>query len=133
MKSDHEAYISQRLDSIKISDVNDLKDQIAICLSENHQAWLQYGPLSENARKYPHSDEIFSIWLSERLSTIVPNNRIIVGLLNRHRRLFGRDAQVVISQFLVHAKSYEKWVNGEIPYQAVLRFPNEFKKLITEG
>lgn len=132
MKSDHEASISRRLESIRISKVTDLKDQIAICLAENRQAWLQYGPLSENARKNPHNDKIYAIWLSERLSTIVPNNRVIAGLLNNHRTLFGKRAQEVISQFLAHAKSYEKWVNDEIPYQAVMHFPVEFENLITK-
>lgn len=132
MKLDHEASISRRLESVKISDVDELKDQIAICLAENQQIWLQYGPLSENARKNPHSDEIYAIWLSERLSTIVPNNRAIVGLLNEYRKLFGRSVQGIISQYLVHAQSYEKWVNDEIPYQAVLRFPIEFENIITK-
>lgn len=132
MKTDHETSISQRLDSVKIFNLDDLKNEIAICLAENRQTWLQYGPLSEIARKNPHDDEIYAIWLSERLSTIVPNNRVIVGLLNEHRKLFGRAAQEVISQFLAHAKSYEKWVNDEISYQAVLPFPVEFENLITK-
>lgn len=131
MKTDHEKRISQRLDSASISDVNDLKDQIAICLAENHEAWRQYGPMSDNARKNPHSDEIYAIWLSERLSTIVPNNRVVVGLLEKHRNLLGRSVQRIVSQFLMHANSYERWVNDEIPYQAVLRFPVEFETLIS--
>lgn len=131
MKIDHESEISRRLDSTGISDLGKLKDQISVCLAENHQAWLQYGPKSENARRNPHSEEIYAIWLSERLSTIVPNNRLIVGLLNAHRSLFDRSDQALVSQFLAHANSYEKWVNGEIPYQAVLRFPVEFERLIS--
>jgi len=131
MKIDHEERISQRLNAASISDVSDLKNQIAIRLAENHEAWRQYGPMSENARKNPHSDEIYAIWLSERLSTIVPNNRIIVGLLENHRDLLGRSAQRTVSQFLVHANSYERWVNDEISYQAVLRFPIEFETLIS--
>ena len=130
MKIDHEAFISKRLDSVKISNIDELKDEISICLSENHQTWLQYGPLSENALKNPHSDEIYAIWVSERLSTIVPNNRLIVGLLDAHRNLFNRSDQSIVSQFLAHARSYEKWVNDEIPYQAVLRFPVDFENLI---
>ena len=133
MKIDHEASISRRLDSAKISSIDELKDQITICLAENRQAWLQYGPSSENARKNPHSNEIHAIWISERLSTIVPNNRVIVGLLAAYRNLFDRSDQDIISQFLAHAKSYEKWVNDEIPYQAVLRFPLDFEKLISRA
>lgn len=130
MKNDHEASISRRLDSTEISTINELQGQISIYLTENRQSWLQYGPSSEIARKNPHSNEIYAIWISERLSTIVPNNRVIVGLLDAHRNLFNRSDQAIVSQFLVHAKSYEKWVNDEIPYQAVLRFPMDFENLI---
>lgn len=132
MKLEHESRISRCLDPTEIPNIEELKDQISIYLAENRQAWLQYGPSSVNAQKNPHSDEIYAIWLSERLSTIVPNNRIIVGLLDAHRNLFDRSAQGIISQFLAHAKSYEKWVNDEIPYQAVLRFPVDFESLINK-
>lgn len=131
MKMNHEASISRCLDSVEISNINELKGQIIICLAENRQSWLQYGPLSGNAQKNPQSDEIYAIWISERLSTIVPNNRVIVGLLDANRNLFNRSDQDIVSQFLAHAKSYEKWVNDEIPYQAVLRFPMGFEKLIS--
>ena len=130
MKITHEHNISERLDFAKISSIGELKDEISVCLAENHQTWLQYGPLSENAQKNPHSEEIYAIWVSERLSTIVPNNRLIVGLLDVYRKLFDRADQAIVSQFLAHAKSYEMWVNDEIPYTAVLRFPVEFENLI---
>jgi hypothetical protein len=130
MKISHEAKISKRLDTEKINSIDELKDEISIYLAENHQAWLQYGPLSENAQKNPHSEEIYAIWISERLSTIVPNNRLIAGLLDSYRNLFSRSDQAILSQFLAHAKSYEKWVNDEIPYQAVLHFPVDFERLI---
>ena len=131
MKITHEKDISERLATEKISGIEELKDKIAIYLAENRQAWIQYGPLSENAQKKPHSNEIYAVWLSERLSTIVPNNRIIFGLLESYRSLFPRPQQAIVSQFLAHAKSYEKWVNDVIPYQAVLPFPLEFERLIT--
>lgn len=130
MKISHEAKVSFRLDSVMINSIDELKDQILIYLAENHQSWLQYGPLSENAHKNPHSKEMHAIWISERLSTIVPNNRLIVGLLDSYRIIFSRPDQAIVSQFMLHAKSYEKWVNDEIPYQAVLRFPVEFEQFI---
>lgn len=130
MKNEHEASVTHRLDSATISNISDLKNQIAIYLAENRQAWLQYGPQSENARRMPHNEQLYAIWLSERLSTIVPNNRLIAELLRTHRNLFDRPDQAIISQYLAHVNSYEKWVNDEIPYQAVLRFPIEFDNLI---
>lgn len=131
MKRLHESSISNRLDSVNVSNLEELKDKVSIFLAENHQAWLQCGPLSENAQKNPHSEEFYAIWLSERLSTIVPNNRIISDLISDYRMLFKRQEQNTVSQFLFHATSYERWVNDEIPYQAVLRFPIEFENLIS--
>jgi len=130
IKHEHEAKIIERLKPKKLFSVPELKKAISIYLHENKQTWLQYGPLSEVAKKNPHSQEIYSIWYSERLTTIIPNNRRIVNLLESYRQLFDPDAQEAISQFLTHAKSYEKWVNDEIPYNGVLRFPLNFEYLI---
>lgn len=130
MKIKHECNISNRLSIKKYSNLEQLKEQLSIYMAENYQAWEQYGPTSNNARKYPNCSEIHALWTSERLSTIVPNNREILKLLNENRNLFSRTEQQIISKFLTHVKSYEKWVNDEIPYQAVLRFPSEFSYLI---
>lgn len=131
MKIDHENKVSKRLEVEELSSIEKVKDKIAIFLAENRQAWLQYGPRSDAAQKNPHSEEIYAVWTSERLSTIVPNNRIIASLLEANRNLFDRQEQIIISHFLSHAKSYEKWVKDEIPYQAVMRFPVDFEHLIT--
>lgn len=130
MKEEHETTIANRLDGMKIEDLDQLKDQLSILLAENHQAWAQYGPLSDNARKHPNSEEIYALWTSYRLSTIVPNNREAMKLLNENRELFSRAEQRIISKFLSHVDSYEKWVKDEIPYQAVVGFPKEFEELI---
>ncbi|TQV65692.1 HNH endonuclease [Exilibacterium tricleocarpae] len=130
MKIEHETTVANRLDGIKIEELDQMKDQLSILLAENHQAWQQYGPLSENAQKNPNSDAIYALWTSSRLSTIVPNNREAVKLLAENRGLFPRNEQRIISKFLSHVESYEKWVNDEIPYQAVVSFPVEFEKLV---
>lgn len=130
MKVNHEESISNRLNMQKIDDLDQLMDKIAVLLAENHQAWAQYGPLSDNAKKYPNNDEIYALWTSARLSTIVPNNRKAKELLVENRDLFPREKQRIVSKFLTHVESYEKWVNDEIPYQAVLPFPKEFESLV---
>ncbi len=131
MKVAHENNISKRLDVKEFSSVERVKDKIAIYLAENRQAWLQYGPMSDTAQKNPQSEEIYAVWTSERLSTIVPNNRTITSILEANRNLFDKQEQPIVSQFLAHAKSYDKWVKDEIPYQAVTRFPIDFEHLIT--
>ncbi|CAC9960454.1 hypothetical protein [uncultured Gammaproteobacteria bacterium] len=130
MKVEHEAFISNRLGEDKFENIEKLKDQLFIYMTENHQAWEQYGPLSENARRNPNNDQVFALWTSSRLSTIVPNNREIAKLLQENRNLFSRREQIIVSKFITHVESYEKWVSDEIPYQAVLRFPRDFNELI---
>ncbi len=132
MKIMHEDSVTRRLEVKEFSSVEQLKNNIAILLAENRQVWLQYGPLSDVAQKNPHDNQIHAIWTSERLSTIVPNNRIIANLLEANRNLFSKQEQAIISQFLSHVKSYEKWVRDEIPYQAVTRFPVDFERLMME-
>jgi len=130
MKSEHERYISNRLAQDKPDTVEQLKDKVSVYLSENRQAWEQYGPLSESAQKNPNNDQIHALWVSSRLSTIVPNNREMVKILKENRGLFSRLEQRIVSKFLIHVESYEQWVNDEIPYEAVLRFPVDFDELI---
>jgi len=132
MKITHEENIAKRLDAEDLFDIEKVKDKISTYLAESKQVWLQYGPLSELAKKNPHNDKLHAIWTSERLSTIVPNNRKIVTILEKYRELFPRKDQTIISSFLTHANSYEMWVNDEIPYKAVKRFPVEFEQLILE-
>lgn len=130
MKQEHEAFISNRLQVSELENVEQLKDKIAPYMAENNQVWEQYGPMSENARKNPNSDQVYALWTSERLSTIVPNNREIKVLLVKYRALFSRKDQRVISRFIQHVESYEQWVHDKIPYNAVQRFPSEFEDLI---
>ena len=130
MKVNHESFIANRLAVEKFENADQLKDKLAIYMSENRQAWEQYGPMSDNARRNPHNDQIYAIWTSERLSTIVPNNRVIVKFLQENRELFTRLEQRLVSKYIQHVESYEKWVNDEIPYSAVLRFPLDFESLV---
>jgi hypothetical protein len=132
MKAQHEIRISECLTPAPIDTLDRLKDKLSIYLAENHQAWFLYGPQSNNAKLFPHNDEISAIWLSERLTTIVPNNRIMSKLTIQYRTFFPRAEQSTVSRFLSHVSSYEKWVHNEIPYQAIERFPQEFEHLIME-
>ncbi|MDR0193189.1 HNH endonuclease signature motif containing protein [Pseudomonas yamanorum] len=133
MKVQHEAKITNRLSPTTILNIDDLKTEISIFLTESHQSWLHYGPNSENAQRNPNSETLHALWLSERLTTIIPNNRTITKLINKNRKFFKRSDQLIISQFMSHVESYEKWVADKIPYQAVIRFPQKFEELIMEG
>jgi len=131
MKSEHEQFIGERLQPQEFTDKRQLAERILPLLKENHDVFLAYGPHSEIARRNPESDA-HGIWLSERLSTIIPNNRIMAKLVSANSGLFTPDEQVILKKFELHARSYERWVNEETTYESVVRFPTDFDKLISE-
>lgn len=130
MKDAHESRVLERLDKAPFPTKADLARKILPLLEQNRQSWAQYGPLSELARSQPHNEAAHAVWESERLSVIVPNNRKIETQLAQHKGLFNAGEQAVIAAFLMHARSYEQWVEDAIPYAAVKRFPVEFDDLI---
>lgn len=130
IKDEHEARVLKRLDQEAMASKADIARAILRLLEDNRQSWAQFGPLSELARSQPHNEAAHSVWLSERLSVIVPNNRKIAAELIAHRGMFDPGEQATISAFLLHMRSYEQWVEDAIPYAAVKRFPTTFDDLI---
>jgi hypothetical protein len=132
MKSDHEKFVSERLEPQEFTNKRQVAERIFPLLKENHEVWLNYGPQSEIARRNPEG-EAHAIWLSERLATIVPNNRLIAQLTSGNAGLFTAAEQAILKKFELHQRSYEQWVNDEINYEGVVRFPPEFDRLISEA
>ncbi len=130
MRAEHEVRVLERLDQDPMLTNQDVASVILPLLEENRQSWAQYGPLSELARMQPHNERVHAVWVSERLSVIVPNNLKIATQLKKHIALFGAGDQRVVTTFLIHVRSYEQWVQDTIPYAAVKRFPMEFDDLI---
>lgn len=130
MKRKHESFISNQLSIREFKNVHQLKKEISVYLAENNQAWEQYGPRSQNARINPNSNQIYNLWISARLTIIVPNNRNIVKLLDKNRGLFNISEQKLVSKFIQHAKSYEQWINDQIPYLSIQEFPLDFESMI---
>lgn len=129
MKIEHERLVLHRMiigSRLKF----DIARIILVGLTENEVVWRQYGPASDIAKRNPNDDRLFSIWQSERLSVIAPNNRKIAATLEENRGLFAPDEQLEISAFAAHARSYESWINDDIPYNAVIRYPLSFEKMI---
>jgi hypothetical protein len=128
-KEEHEALVRMRLESVHYATNREAARAIVPLLRENHQVFMTYGPHSEIARRNPESDA-HGIWMEERLTTIVPNNRAIVAVVEAHRDLFEPDDGGAIVRFLQHARSYEKWVSDDATYEGVTRFPAEFDELM---
>jgi len=131
MKLQHNQDVENRFKTKVYADKKDVAKTIHPLLVQNHAVFQSYGPQSEIARKNPESDA-HAIWLSMRLSTIVPNNRRIVELISKNAGLFSAEEQKTLAAFEVHATGYEKWVNDETSYEGVVRFPASFATLIQD-
>ncbi len=130
MKINHENMISKKLEKIEFESLNELKCEIAKYLLENKSYWEQYSFQSEKAKKQPYNDTLFQKWIEVRLTKIVPNNRLIVRLLEDNKELFSANDYSIVQQFLIHSESYEQWVSGEYDYSIVVRFPKSFEELV---
>lgn len=133
LKAEHEAFILARLAPEPLDSRLAIATAIAPMLAENHQAWLSFGPLSDVARKNPHSASAYAAWLSERLSIIAPNNRRISAILRNGARAFLPADRPIVAAFLLHSRGYDRWISDEISYEGVQRFPTLFADLIEEA
>lgn len=104
--------------------------QILNYLAENRAVWEQYGPFSNVAKLNPHDEKLFALWQSVRLSVIVPNNRRISEILRINNSVFGSADLPAVALFNLHTRSYESWVNDEIEYAGVARFPESFEEML---
>ncbi len=130
MKESHEVFIVSRLEGEVYRDKHDLVRAIYPLMIENHAVFNQYGPHSDLARKNPMNEEAYLIWEEERLSTIVPNNRGILKVINDYIQFFAPDEIPIIERYRLHVRSYERWVESENSYEGVVRFPQEFSELV---
>ena len=128
-KATHEAYVQKRLTGPVFATKEEVAKVLLPALIENHEAFFTYGPLSKLARENPQS-EAHGVWLEERLVTIAPNNRAMADLLRKNLRLFSTTEIAIIMAFIQHARSYDRWVNGETSYEGVPRFPVDFSDLM---
>jgi hypothetical protein len=133
IKTKHEERVLTLMESDQNPDKETISRKILPLLEENRQSWHHYGPRSELARTQPHNAAVYAVWESERLSIIVPNNRKIRTLLNKNILIYSENEIGIINKFFAHVRSYERWVQDEIPYAAVVRFPIEFDNFIRES
>ena len=131
MKTQHECFVSGRLDTPQFVNKYDVARHLYPFMKENHEVFVNFGPHSEIARRNPESDA-HGVWLSERLATIVPNNRRMLNVTDVCHSLFSPSEQQTLVKFSLHVRSYDRWVRDEISYEGVRRFPVEFDTMISE-
>lgn len=115
---------------IQVSLRSDLIREIAQRLTENRTIFVEWGPKSTRAERTPQSDQAASIWLSRRLSKIVPNNNAIALLLDKNRKFLSLDEWALATQFIEHAQFYEAHCADPKGAEAYLPFPEKFETMI---
>lgn len=80
MKMEHENFVNGRLEKLQFANKKEVAAYLYPRMKENHEVFTNFGPHSEIARKNPESDA-HGIWLSERLGTIIPNNRRMLNVI----------------------------------------------------
>ena len=129
-KDEHETWVRERLRSPRYRTRKDLANALLRLLRKNYGTWKTYGPESEIAQANPVSNAV-AVWTFRKLSTIVPNNRRIVGALEAHEEMFTADEYDVIVQFIEHAAGFE--ASAYERRDSVPRFPQAFQEMIARA
>ncbi len=126
-KQKHEENIRQVLQSPRYADRTQLATTIKRLLIANKAAWQQFGPDSKEAIRNPLSSS-HKIWTLKKLSTIVPNNRKIICIIERNQDLFDMKDFPSCMDFVQHAEGFEG--NCYIRAEGIPRFPTSFEEVI---
>lgn len=132
MKRAHETAVFNIMEPVSLNTRLETAEFILPLLYDNQTAWNKYGPTSDLARLNPHCESSHAVWVSEKLSTLIPNNRIISNALTKARKNFRPSDQKPISLFLQHVNSYENLVLSPTLYTTVTRFPESFMNMIED-
>lgn len=129
-KKEHEKRIKDALKKeISILSYTELCQRISRLLMENEVCWKTYGPESNEARRNPISN-MSKIWDLRKLSTIIPNNRLIIELINTNKNEIPSTHFEAFVKFIEHSEGFEK--NCFIRTEGIPKFPKEFKEILNE-
>jgi hypothetical protein len=107
-----------------------LNAEVRTLLRQNHAIWAHYGPESE-AGQDPVS-ELAKRWREEVLTTILPNNRRVLELVDANKDLLSESELQLFERFRLHAAAFDlNYASGERRAGAP-RFPEGFDRLFAE-
>lgn len=105
-----------------------LKTEIKKILAENRAVYKLYGPTDKN------KSDLFSekpdIWKEKALSTIVPNNRKIVKLLESNSHLLTDEEYDIFVEFKLHADGLESNHKNKEKRSEYPIFPQEINNIL---
>lgn len=130
-KNRHESRVRRIFGVGQHADRSKLREELEPLLLHNRAVFEAFGPLSEAAED-PLSDAV-EHWQREVATSIIPNNRKILTLLEANRNLLTEDERALVEEFRVHVDAFEaRHLFGEVTASAP-RFPAEMNDLLKTG
>ena len=127
-KSSHEARILNAFGARSFDRREEARRVLEPLLRQNRATFEAFGPYSESSWN-PLSDAV-EIWATRVREVIIPNNRMILRLLDSNMHLLSPVETVVLERFRIHVDEFErKHVFGAIS-SSVPQFPEEMNELL---
>ncbi len=126
-KRAHEERVRNSFRSARYPDRRSLARAIRTLLIENKTVWELYGPESQEAKKNPLSN-LANVWVLRKLSTLVPNNRRIIHMIEQNRDAIDADDYGSFVKFIEHAEGFER--SCYVRTEGVQRFPPAFATIV---
>jgi len=133
-KAEHSGKIAALFAVPKYTSETDLLMEIDHLLEENKSIFSTYGPFSDLATSREGGDS-HKIWRRRCLDTILPNNELIVRIIEKHKNSFGYPWDIYrgLLEFKVHATSFRENCLFEEKINDYKTFPASFPKLIKKA
>lgn len=103
------------------------RDHIEPLLAQNRALHTKYGPIGD-----PYADGNPALWKRDARSTIVPNNKLILRVIEVNRHLLSEDEKYTLAAFSLHVDHFEArqilddWTAGSE------RFPAEMEHILRD-
>ncbi|MFF8031571.1 hypothetical protein [Streptomyces sp. NPDC016626] len=127
-KSAHEARISTAFGACSFDRREEARSAMESFLRSNRVTFETFGPYSETAWN-PLSDAV-DVWRVRVREVIIPNNRMILKILDSNTHLLSSGEMVTLEKFRVHVDEFErKHVFGAIS-SSIPKFPEEMNEML---
>jgi len=112
--------------------LKDLCQTIKPYLNENNNLFINFGPNSGANSKGPVRWDL-TLWYKSRREIILPNNKIILELLDVNKDLIPTEHTKTVTKFKNHVFAFEKHCEDSLFDYSQHIFPQEFPQLIANG
>jgi hypothetical protein len=129
-KREHERRVRHGAAVPKFESRNELDQEVSRLLRENHGIWRQLGPESQTAAEDPYGEGA-DVWREQVIARIIPNNRLILELVDANNDLLDNSELSVVEDFRVHAAALELNYTSGRRRAGAPRFPTAFAEMFS--